>query len=104
MIASKSAISAPVMETPMFITRLNISYTTSSLATWLVNVSRMLWMSSLTVASSVFLLLGHGLQAIIERRFDLRGRVLQRLDCPRLVLIVWLHRFPRNTMLAENCC
>jgi hypothetical protein len=28
MIESSSAISAPVMETPVFITRLNISYTT----------------------------------------------------------------------------
>jgi hypothetical protein len=40
MIASKSAISAPVMETPVFITRLKISYTTSSLATWLGSASR----------------------------------------------------------------
>src|SRR5512134_2499322 len=93
MMASRSAISALVMETPVFITRLKISYTTSSLATWLVSASRMLWMSLLTMASSAFLLLDHGLQAVIERRPDLGDGVLQRADRPRLFLIVWLHLF-----------
>jgi hypothetical protein len=59
-------------------------------------------MSLLTMASSAFLLLGHGLEAVIERRTDLGDGVLQRADRPHLLLIVWLRCSPRTQDAREG--